>query len=104
MVLPKVRSIRGSSFGPTTTIATTAMTRISLQPTSNMMALAEGCGSADLRLRVDRLHVHRLRRIAHDRFGRRRLVILGHALLEALDALGDIAHQLGDLAAAEEHE
>ena len=36
MVLPKVRSMRGSSFGPTTTIATTAMTRISLQPISNI--------------------------------------------------------------------
>ena len=31
----------------------------------------------------------------------RRFVVLGHALLEAFDALGDVAHQIGDLAAPE---
>jgi len=31
-------------------------------------------------------------------FGR----IVGHALLEALDALGDVTHQIGDLATAEQ--
>jgi hypothetical protein len=36
VVRPKVRNMLGKSFGPTTTIMTTAITSISLQPTSNM--------------------------------------------------------------------
>ncbi|BAB48537.1 mlr1084 [Mesorhizobium japonicum MAFF 303099] len=36
VVRPKVRSILGKSFGPTTTIMTIAITSISVQPTSNM--------------------------------------------------------------------
>ena len=31
-------------------------------------------------------------------------VLVGHALLEALDALGDVAHQFGNLAATEQQQ
>src|SRR5689334_13151558 len=33
-----------------------------------------------------------------------RLLVLGHALLEAFDALGNVAHNRGNLAAAAEHQ
>ena len=42
-VRPKVRSMLGKSFGPTTTIMTTAITSSSLQPTSNMAIYSNKC-------------------------------------------------------------
>src|SRR3990170_2869860 len=111
----------GRSLGPTTTIATTAMTRSSDQPMSNMCALqGEGRGTkppASVRFRLARFPAARGLG-AGGRLGGARLgglvvddlrllgghlvLVLGHALLEALDALGDVAHQLGNLAAPEQ--
>src|SRR6478735_6875313 len=49
--------------------------------------------------RFDALVLDGLRRLGLDRLGR---FLVGHALLEGLDALGDVAHQLGNLAASEQ--
>src|SRR3990170_8496929 len=105
----------GRSLGPTTTIATTAMTRSSDQPMSNMCALqGEGRGTkppASVRFILARFLAARGLG-AGGRLGGARLgglvvddlrllggrLVLGHALLEALDALGDVAPQLGKLA------
>src|SRR4029453_15085469 len=112
----------GSSLGPTTTIATTAMTRSSDQPISNICALqaraARPRRRPRFRERLNRFLLARgfgagggfgggLRALVLDDLGLLGggLLLVGHALLEALDALGDVAHQLGDLAAPEqEHE
>ena len=46
----------------------------------------------------------RLRLDAGGGFGRRWLVVLGHALLELFDALGDVAHHVREAAAAEQQD
>src|SRR5215470_2819603 len=63
---------------------------------ARLAALGLRCGGALRRLVIDRLRVRR-------RFGLGGLV-LRHALLERLDALGDVAHQLGNLAAPEQQQ
>src|SRR5690606_36345490 len=112
VVLPNVRSMRGKSLGPTTTIITIAITSISVQPTSSMVRASAKSGRRARqhlgglgRLRLGGLHrlvgamFHRLGRLARFRF-----VLVRHALLEALDALGHVAHQLRNLAAAEQEQ
>src|SRR5580704_8688616 len=93
---PSVRNTPGSSFGPITISATTPISRNSLQLMSNMKTLRPPrppAAAACLAGRGDR-------RVGFGR-GFRRLV-LGHALLEGFDALGDVAHQVRNLAAAAE--
>src|SRR5713226_202417 len=119
---PTARRTPGNSLGPIAINATAPITNSSLQPTSNIAlltprgALPAKAGaplrghtlderSADLaglglRRRLRRLVVDRLRRLGLLRL-RFRGLVLGHALLEGLDALRDVAHQLGDLSAAE---
>src|SRR5271166_5033243 len=126
---PSVRRTAGNSLGPITISATTPMSRNSVQEMSSMETprpaqppfrvnrrpnvrrdrpqgtsgqcapdLAFGlCAPLDLagRLVVDRLH---------RRFGLRGVgdFLVGHALLEGLNALGDIAHHVRNLAAPAE--
>src|ERR1700688_3121521 len=135
-----MRSTPGSSFGPMTISATTAMRTNSLHPMSNIKNSAHAkpfsakhrpprdtvlsrpasfpsvlgrvlprrtCCSdglaADIRPRrrgrrsamIDRLHRFSLLR---------HLVVVLHALLEGLDALRHVAHQIGNLAAAEQQQ
>src|SRR5439155_1161432 len=98
---PSVRRARGRSFGPMTTIATTAITRISLQLMSNMKSGARAADRAaagrdlvpalaDLGLLFRRLVLDRL----VDGLG---FVFVAQPALEALNALGNVAHQLGNL-------
>src|SRR5215831_4581668 len=127
---PSVRSTVGSSFGPIAISATTAMSSSSLQPISNMEAstprgarcagappiyaarrrvAAGASASAGLaRLRDGRRWSGR--RLVVDRL---RVALGGLGLgffffrepfLERLDALGEIAHQLRDLAAPAEQQ
>src|SRR3569623_3298706 len=116
---PIMRNTPGSSFGPMAISATTPMTSSSLHPLSNMNHSASRerlfAGSrclcpvrsvgvaADVMARrgllrrrgvVDGLHRLGLR----DRL----VIIVGHALLERLDALRNVAHQVGNLAATEQ--
>src|SRR5262249_7750178 len=111
-----MRSTPGSSFGPMAISATTAMRTNSLHPMSNMKISAHAkplCPNREIRIRpsasatlcrsdglaadvrarsrgrcavvIDRLH----------RFGLLGgLVIVLHALLEGLDALRDVTHQV----------
>src|SRR6266516_3622813 len=102
---PSVRSTVGSSFGPIAISATTAMSSSSLQPISNMEAStprgAQCVGAPPIyaarRLVVDRLRVG-LDGLGLDFF------FLRQPFLERLDALGEIAHQLRDLAAPAEQQ
>src|SRR5712691_7436842 len=127
MYWPNVRRTTGSSLGPNTISATTPMRTSSPQPTSKMKACtprdavtsrlaahaisrsrallgsagAASAGLAGLGLR------NRFRRLMLDRLAglgslglASRLVLFLHALLEGFDALGNVAHQLGDLAPA----
>src|SRR6266446_6219480 len=129
MYWPNVRRTTGSSLGPNTISATTPMRTSSPQPTSKMKACtprdavtsrlaahailrsrallgsagAASAGLAGLGLR------NRFRRLMLDRLAglgslglAGRLVVFLHALLEGFDALGNVAHQLGDLAPAEQ--
>ena len=106
---------RGKSFGPMTTIATTAMTSSSVQPMSNMVAVryrtAGVRGNRGARRQYRRagdqvaLVFSRAASTSMVRpacrstaFG---LVVVGEPLLEALHALGDVAHQVGNLAPPE---
>src|SRR5438094_4958342 len=122
-----MRSTPGSSFGPMAISATTAMTTSSLHPISNMKVSAHAriwpqplagfggargfsqCGfylnglAANVRAR------RRRRRIVVDglrRLGRlfSHLVVFLHALLERLDAGGDVTHQVRNLATAEQQQ
>ncbi|MDA4808793.1 hypothetical protein NY486_23320, partial [Enterobacter hormaechei] len=43
--------------------------------------------------------IHRLVRLIIDRLGIVSRIIIGHAALEVLDTLGNVAHQFGNLAA-----
>src|SRR5256885_15070944 len=120
---PTVRSTVGSSFGPITMSATTPMMTSLPQLMSNIglstprgaqpfggaplqfsqAPNAKGSGRAafDALLGVGaRLHRRRGIVVVDDlHVGLARLglgdLVLGHALLERLDALGDVAHQLG---------
>src|SRR5690242_9916829 len=94
---PTTRIARGRSLGPMTTSATTRTRRNSLGAISNTAASA-------LRPVV----LHRLQVMRRIGIGiglrlqpRRRpdgLILLRHPLLEAFDALGDVAHQVGKTA------
>src|SRR5215472_9493802 len=127
---PSVRSTVGSSFGPIAISATTAMSSSSLQPISNMEAF--NSERRAMRRRPSDLCGRRLVAAARERstglarlrdgrrWSGRRLVVdrlrvgldgLGLGLflfhqpfLERLDALGEIAHQLRDLAAPAEQQ
>src|SRR6266849_6879193 len=129
MYWPTVRRTTGSSLGPNTISATKPMRNSSPQPTSKMKActprdavtsrlaahailrsraLLGSAGAASARLAALGLR-NRFRRLMLDRLARfgslalaRRLVLFLHALLEGFDALGNVAHQLGDLAPAEQ--
>src|SRR6266700_6242082 len=129
MYWPNVRRTTGSSLGPNTISATTPMRTSSPQPTSKMKvctprdavtsrlaahailrsrALLGSAGAASARLAGLGLR-NRFRGLMLDRLAglgslglASRLVLFLHALLEGLDALGDVAHQLGDLAPAEQ--
>src|SRR5271163_95263 len=117
---PSARMTPGSSFGPITISATTPMSRNSVQLMSNIKTLRplagavadrrEGSRALDLalgfgapldvgsRLMVDGLH----RRVRlGSGFG---AIVIGHALLEGFDALGDVAHHVRNLAAPAEHQ
>src|SRR2546423_6067146 len=121
---PTMRSTPGNSFGPMAISATTAMTTGSLHPMSNMKVSAHAriwpqplagfggargfsqCGfylnglaaNVRARRRRRRIVVDGLRRLG-GLFGH--LVVFLHALLEGLDAGGDVAHQVRNLATAE---
>src|ERR1700760_283520 len=116
-----MRSTPGNSFGPIAISATTAMTTISLQPMSNMKDSAHAKFAPRMRRRPrlpwfgsDRLaadvlsRCRRRRRIVIDGLHRLRLVgrglVILHALLEGLDALGNVTHQIRNLAAAEQQQ
>src|SRR5215470_9873229 len=115
---PSVRNAPGSSFGPIAISATMPIRRSSLQPMSNIghhsmagmpaqtaresrrpgsasLALFRRCGRAagNRSARLDRLHLLGLGRLF-------RLLVFREALLERLDALGEVAHQLRNLATA----
>src|SRR5580658_1903546 len=119
---PSVRRTDGNSFGPMTISATTPISRNSVQEISNMETLRPArpsdprqppaecrrdeplgtSGQAALDLASGPLRLGR--RLMVDGFDRRvRLCGLGrvlvrHALLEGLDALGDVAHHVRNLA------
>src|SRR5690606_13884620 len=124
---PIVRSNAGSSFGPTTKSATTPMTSNSPQPISNMslcprphppddrkppssqsggLGLSWAAGSSARLAALGLGPLDRLdRRLLNDfrtLIGLSRGLVLCHPLLEALDALGNVAHDFGDLAAAKQ--
>src|SRR3954451_7701476 len=131
---PTMRRTPGSSLGPIAISATTPMTSSSLHPISNMKKSAYASAplvppcpglseqvpslrerappapfthrsnglAADIRAggRRSRAVIDRL-----DRLGLlRRLVVVLHALLEGLDALRDVAHQIRNLAAPEQQQ
>jgi hypothetical protein len=102
-VLPKARSTRGKSFGPMTMIATTAMrtfrcSRIRSQTCDARLSPPDRLSSWPFRLRLDDRLL--LERLGFARGGCR--FVVGHALLEALDALCHVTHEVGNLAAAEQ--
>src|SRR5579863_6563413 len=131
---PTMRRTPGNSLGPMAISATTAMTANSLQPISNMKASAHARPNAfpnrDWAGRVfippvlippaynvpgssDRFAANvrprALRRSGVvDRLYRLALVgdfvVVLHALLEGLDALGDVTHQVGNLAATKQQQ
>src|ERR1700752_4591848 len=130
---PTMRSTPGSSFGPMAISATTAMTTSSLHPMSNMKESAhaqavqnlnslagfEGArgfsqpvvmaGSDRLAADVRERRRGRRRRIVVDRLDGLRGLFRGvfvflHALLEGLDARGDVAHQIRNLAAPKQQQ
>ena len=90
---PTMRIRRGKSFGPTTTSATTSRMRIWLQLRSSNIAKGR---------RYECVAVSFFGLVAR-KFARRGLLV-GEALLEAVDALGEVAHQVGNLAAAAEQD
>src|ERR1043166_6902632 len=110
---PSVRSAPGNSFGPMAISATMPIRSSSLQPISNMMtptiaplgasaglALGGGRSAGHRRARcglLDRLHRIGLGGL----FG---LFLFGQALLERFDALGEVAHDVGNLAAPAEQQ
>src|SRR5580704_10347449 len=104
---PSVRNTPGSSFGPITISATTPINRNSLQLISNMKTpRPPRPPAACLAGRGDRREgaasarpCSRTRRAGLGRFHG---LVLGHALLEGFDALGDVAHHVRNLAAAAE--
>src|SRR5436190_7586338 len=128
---PSVRNAPGNSFGPIAISATMPMSRSSPQPMSNMsvaprragshagarevppgavvgsanLAVVNRRGGADRggarrrrghRLMVDSLGVGLDRLVG--------LVLVRKTLLERLDALGEVAHQFGNLAATAEQQ
>src|SRR6185437_8380946 len=123
---PNVRRTVGSSFGPITINATTPMRRNSLHPMSNIKASAYAQRPTPLRRTRGRpasvlgasgsdslaanVRTRRRRRGAGVFDGLHRLglfgggVVLLHALLEGLDALSDVTHQVGHLAAPEQQQ
>src|SRR6266550_1703603 len=130
---PSERKAPGNSFGPITISATMPMSRSSPQPMSNMSVAPRRAGSHDgacvgelppgAVVGSADLAVVR-RRGSGDRGGARRrrrhrlmvnglgvgldrlvgLVLVRKTLLERLDALGEVAHQLGNLAATAEQQ
>src|ERR1700761_280058 len=94
--LPAMCIMRGRSLGPTTISATASRMTIWLQLNRSNMGrrpmLSYGTSDRGLVL-VGVFGV--------DHLG---LVLLGQALLEAVDALAEVAHQVGDLAAAAEQD
>src|SRR5262245_6587280 len=132
--LPTVRSSAGKSFGPMTSSATMPRIKSLLEVKSNIgstqwrahrpccpepMAKSQWRG-ASARSRSGlgappglvglhgRLLLARLAARPFQNLGRLvllgRLIVLGHALLEAFDALGHVAHDRGNLAAAAKHQ
>src|SRR5690606_654723 len=110
---PATRITRGKSFGPTNTIASTAMRRSSDQPISNMtvpgLRQARPFGRAPKASAVRRLvlggRAAVLRGHAFDDLRvalGRGLVLFLQSLLEGVDALRHIAHQARNLARSEE--
>src|SRR5690606_14177913 len=96
---PNALSIGGRSFGPTTTISTIPMKRSSVQPISSIQ---EGSCNPACRSGPGAFFV--LFGLVLDRLCGFRCVVLADALLEALDALGNITHQFRYLATAKQHE
>src|SRR5690349_17206340 len=91
--LPAMFIRRGRSLGPTTTSATISMMLRCCQLKKSNIGGAAGQSDRGLVL-VGFLGV--------DHFG---LFLFGQALLEAIDALAEVAHQIRDLApAAKEHQ
>ena len=68
---------------------------LKLRRSGRTLDLALGRSRLGVGLMIDGLGVHRLRLGG---------VVVGHALLERLDALGDVAHQVGNLAAPEQQQ
>src|SRR4051812_46054867 len=124
-----MRSTPGSSFGPMAISATTAMTTSSLQPISNIVSQTpRGASRFGLRPRNSDTDADEAPRsgfelalglgVLLERIGRLRLgddlridrrvclggFVVGHAFLEGFDALGNVAHQLGNLAASEQQQ
>src|SRR5215813_8272591 len=110
--LPQLRNRPGSSLGPMTTSATIAMTRSSGLSIPNMgqaRPTAMPPGVSDLgRAVVANFARRRGRGLGRDRLGgvarltgllRRCLFLVADALLEGRQALAEVAHQLGNLAA-----
>src|SRR3546814_9796600 len=102
--LPTKRIALGRSLGPMTTRATTTTSNNSVGATSNIqLAFPQEEGSELVVLVGRRRHRRDVRGpLAFDmlRRGGGRSVILRHALFEAFDALGDIAHHVGKAALA----
>ncbi len=108
-VLPTVRSTDGNSFGPMTISATMPIS-IELRPADiehdRSLPAAEPrpsfarCGPSDGLLLGFRGGACLVRQGTGrlGRLGRRHVVVLGHALLEGLDPLRHVTHQIGDLA------
>src|SRR5439155_9578843 len=130
---PSVRNAPGNSFGPIAISATMPMSRSSPQPMSNMSVAPRRAGS-HAGARVGEVPPGAVvgsanlavvnRRGGADRGGARRrrghrlmvdslgvgldrlvgLVLVRKTLLERLDALGEVAHQFGNLAATAEQQ
>src|SRR3954471_17635780 len=122
-----MRSTPGNSFGPMATRATTPIRTSSLHPMSNITssvhakprpAQSSRAGSGPLPasrvlsgsdgLAADVGPRRGRRAVVLDGLGGLRLVrdlvVVLHALLEGLDALGHVAHQIRDLATAEQQQ
>src|SRR5690606_7192799 len=106
---PAVRATLGSRSGPSTSSATTAISAISLKPTSNMAGTpaARRCRRSG----VDALGLRALGRRVRRGVGMQlRLLVVAvlHALLEALDGaadiLADVAQALGAEYQCDDHQ
>src|SRR5690606_16896985 len=105
--LPTKRIALGRSLGPMTTKATTTTSSNSVGATSNIYKQSgRRWNSAVFGFRGRSRRRGQIgRALAFDLFRRgRRRFVLGHALLEAFDALGDIAHHVRKAALAEQQQ